>query len=42
MAHLNRPVFMPLENVGEQTHMDAEVDMVGLVKYAFVIADQIA
>ncbi len=33
---------MPLENVGGQIHMDVEVDMVGLVKDAFVIADQFA
>ncbi len=33
---------MPLENVGRQTHMDIEVDMVGLVNNAFVIVDQIA
>ncbi len=38
----NRLVFMPLENVGGQTQMDVEVDMVGLVKDAFVIANQIA
>jgi len=42
MAHLNHPTFMPLENVGRQTHMDIEVDMVGLVNNAFVIVDQIA
>jgi len=33
---------MPLENVGGQKHMDVKVDMVGLVKDAFIIADQIA
>lgn len=42
MAHFNRLVFMPLENVGGQTHMDVEVDMVGLIKDVFVIANQIA
>jgi hypothetical protein len=42
MAHLNHPTFMPLENVGGQTHMDIKVDMVGLVNDAFVIVDQIA
>jgi hypothetical protein len=40
MAHLNHPT--PLENVGGQTHVDINVDMVGLVNDAFVIADQIA
>jgi hypothetical protein len=30
------------ECVGGQTHMDAEVDMIGLIKDAFVIAYQIA
>jgi hypothetical protein len=38
----NHPMFMPLENVGGQKHMDVKVDMVGLVKDAFIIADQIA
>ncbi len=33
---------MRLENTGGQMHMDVEVDMVGLVNNAFVIADQIA
>jgi hypothetical protein len=42
MAHSNHPSFMPLENMGGQTHMDAEVDTVRLVKDAFVIAYQIA
>jgi hypothetical protein len=42
MAHFNHPTFMPLENVGGQTHMDIEVETVGLVYDAFVIVDQIS
>jgi hypothetical protein len=42
MAHLNQPPLMPIENtIMFQPHIDLEVDMVGLVRDSFVVAEQI-
>jgi hypothetical protein len=41
MAYLNRTTLMPIENITNQCQVDVEVDMVGLVKDAFAIANQV-
>jgi len=42
MVHLNGPPLMPIENIMNQCQVVAKVDMAGLVRDVFAIADQVA